>query len=97
MSEINNFLFKNWTVVVWFVAAVFAAGGIYSEFASLKNEVVVLEERLGKKIENTKKDIYKEKKRVTKNSYPFFIIHHKQHNQDPLLWLQYHLLKPILF
>lgn len=51
MSEINNFLFKNWTVVVWFVAAVFAAGGIYSEFASLKNEVVVLEERLGKKIE----------------------------------------------
>ena len=51
MSDINNFLSKNWTIVVWFVAAVFAAGGIYSEFASLKNQVIVLEDRLGKKIE----------------------------------------------
>jgi len=51
MSEVNNFLSKNWTIVVWFVAAVFAAGGIYSEFSSLKNQVDVLEDRLSKKIQ----------------------------------------------
>lgn len=37
-------------MLIWLVAAVFAAGGIYAEFSSLKMELNVVHERLDKKI-----------------------------------------------
>ena len=50
MSEVNNFLAKNWSIVVWLVAAVFAAGSIYAEFTAIKSELVSVGDRLDKKI-----------------------------------------------
>ena len=50
MSEVNNFLAKNWSIVVWLVAAVFAAGSIYAEFTAIKSELVSVGSRLDKKI-----------------------------------------------
>ena len=50
MSEVNNFLAKNWSIVVWLVAAVFAAGSIYSEFTAIKSQLSSIEDRLDKKI-----------------------------------------------
>jgi hypothetical protein len=50
MSEVNNFLQKNWSIVVWLVAAVFAAGSIYAEFTTIKSELVSVRGRLDKKI-----------------------------------------------
>jgi hypothetical protein len=50
MSEMNNFLAKNWSIVVWLVAAVFAAGSIYAEFTAIKSELVSVGSRLDKKI-----------------------------------------------
>ena len=47
---VNQFLAKNWSIVIWFVVAVFTAGGIFAEFTSLKTEVEILNERLDKKI-----------------------------------------------
>ena len=49
-TNANQFLAKNWSIVIWFVVAVFTAGGIFSEFTSLKTEVETLNERLDKKI-----------------------------------------------
>ena len=48
-------------MLIWVVAAVFAAGGIYTEFSSLKMELNVVHERLDKKIlviENLEGRIY---------------------------------------
>ena len=50
MSEMNNFLQKNWSIVVWLVAAVFAAGSIYAEFTAIKSELISVISRLDKKI-----------------------------------------------
>jgi hypothetical protein len=37
-------------MLIWLLAAVFAAGGIYAEFTSLKMELRTVHERLDKKI-----------------------------------------------
>ena len=37
-------------MLIWLVAAVFAAGGIYAEFSSLKMELHTVHDRLDKKI-----------------------------------------------
>lgn len=62
MAEENkSFLKENWSMLIWLVAAVFAAGGIYAEFSSLKMELNVVHERLDKKIlviENLEGRIY---------------------------------------
>ena len=50
MSEVNNFLQKNWSIVIWLVAAVFAAGSIYAEFTAIKSQLSSIEDRLDKKI-----------------------------------------------
>jgi hypothetical protein len=49
-QESKSFLKENWSMLIWLVAAVFAAGGIYAEFSSLKMELNVVHERLDKKI-----------------------------------------------
>ena len=46
----NGFLVKNWQIVLWFVIAVFTAGGIFAEFTSLKNELTTVHDRLDKKV-----------------------------------------------
>ena len=51
MSNVpNSFLVKNWQIVLWFVIAVFTAGGIFAEFTSLKNELTTVHDRLDKKV-----------------------------------------------
>jgi hypothetical protein len=60
-QESKSFLKENWSMLIWLVAAVFAAGGIYAEFSSLKMELNVVHERLDKKIlviENLEGRIY---------------------------------------
>ena len=49
-QETKSFLKENWSMLIWLVAAVFAAGGIYTEFSSLKMELHTVHERLDKKI-----------------------------------------------
>ncbi len=49
-QETKSFLKENWSMLIWLVAAVFAAGGIYAEFSSLKIELHTVHERLDKKI-----------------------------------------------
>ena len=49
-QETKSFLKENWSMLIWLVAAVFAAGGIYAEFSSLKMELNTVHERLDKKI-----------------------------------------------
>lgn len=54
-------------MLIWLVAAVFAAGGIYAEFSSLKMELNVVHERLDKKIlviENLEGRIYDIEKHI---------------------------------
>ena len=46
----DTFLKNNISIVISFVAAVFAAGGICSEFTSLKDEIHLVHERLDEKI-----------------------------------------------
>ncbi|OUW02786.1 MAG: hypothetical protein CBD14_00050 [Proteobacteria bacterium TMED154] len=46
----DAFLKNNISIVISFVAAVFAAGGIFSEFTSLKDEIHLVHERLDEKI-----------------------------------------------
>lgn len=46
----DTFLKNNISIVISFVAAVFAAGGIFSEFTSLKDEIHLVHERLDEKI-----------------------------------------------
>lgn len=51
MSQENKSILKeNWSMIIWLLAAVFTAGGIYAEFSSLKNELTTVHERLDKKI-----------------------------------------------
>jgi len=50
MSESKSFVKDNWSMLIWLLAAVFAAGGIYAEFTSLKMELKTVHERLDKKI-----------------------------------------------
>lgn len=51
MSNVpSGFLVKNWQIVLWFVIAVFTAGGIFAEFTSLKNELTTVHDRLDKKV-----------------------------------------------
>jgi len=60
-QETKSFLKENWSMLIWLVAAVFAAGGIYAEFSSLKIELTTVHERLDKKIlviENLEGRIY---------------------------------------
>ena len=49
-SGANQFLAKNWSIVIWFVVAVFTAGGLLAEFTFLEIEVETLNGRLDKKI-----------------------------------------------
>ncbi len=46
----NGFIIKNWQIILWFVIAVFTAGGVFSEFTSLKTELTIVHERLDKKV-----------------------------------------------
>jgi hypothetical protein len=66
-QETKSFLKENWSMLIWLVAAVFAAGGIYAEFSSLKMELNVVHERLDKKIlviENLEGRIYDIEKHI---------------------------------
>ena len=49
-SSSNGFILKNWQIVLWFIIAVFTAGGIFAEFTSLKNELTSVHNRLDKKV-----------------------------------------------
>lgn len=49
-SSSNGFIVKNWQIVLWFIIAVFTAGGIFAEFTSLKNELTSVHDRLDKKV-----------------------------------------------
>lgn len=50
-AETQNFIQKNWTILLWIVGAVFAAGGIYAEIQYLQSQIEVIDGRLNKKIE----------------------------------------------
>ena len=66
-QETKSFLKDNWSMLIWLVAAVFAAGGIYAEFSSLKMELHTVHERLDKKIvviENLEDRIYDIEKHI---------------------------------
>jgi hypothetical protein len=66
-EEAKSFLKENWSMLIWLVAAVFAAGGIYAEFSSLKMELTTVHERLDKKIlviENLETRIYNLEKHI---------------------------------
>lgn len=66
-QETKSFLKDNWSMLIWLVAAVFAAGGIYAEFSSLKMELTTVHERLDKKIvdiEDLEKRIYDIEKHI---------------------------------
>mgnify|MGYP001160217672 FL=1 len=43
-------LIKNWQIVLWFVIAVFTAGGVFSEFTSLTSALTMVHERLDNKV-----------------------------------------------
>ena len=49
-AEAKFFSFSVATTLNSFLVAVFTAGGIYSEFMSIKNELTMVHERLDKKI-----------------------------------------------
>ena len=49
-SSSSGFIVKNWQIVLWFIIAVFTAGGIFTEFTSLKNELTSVHDRLDKKV-----------------------------------------------
>jgi len=46
----DTFLKNNLSIVISFLVAVFTAGGVYSEFMSIKSELTMVHERLDKKI-----------------------------------------------
>lgn len=46
----DTFVKNNLSIILSFLVAVFTAGGIFSEFTALKNELRVVHERLDKKI-----------------------------------------------
>ena len=49
-NSINKFLSNNWSIVVGFLAAIFTAGTLFSEFTALNNELSTVHARLDKKI-----------------------------------------------
>ncbi len=49
-SSTNGFIIKNWQIILWFVIAVFTAGGVFSEFTSVKAELTMVHDRLDKKV-----------------------------------------------
>jgi|TARA_B100000900_G_scaffold398462_1_gene399839 cell shape-determining protein MreC len=46
----DTFIKNNLSVVISFIAAVFAAGSIFSEFTALKDELHLVHERLDEKV-----------------------------------------------
>tara|TARA_A100000172_G_scaffold74570_1_gene56760 strand:+ start:11379 stop:11621 length:243 start_codon:yes stop_codon:yes gene_type:complete len=42
---------KNWQIFLWFVIAIFTAGGLFAEFTSLKTELTMVHERLDNKVQ----------------------------------------------
>jgi len=46
----DTFIKNNLSIVIMFVTAVFTAGGIFSEFTSVKDEIHLVHERLDEKI-----------------------------------------------
>lgn len=46
----DSFLKNNLSIVISFIAAVFAAGSIFSEFTALKDELHLVHERLDEKV-----------------------------------------------
>ena len=50
MENADTFVKNNLSIVISFIAAVFAAGGIFSEFTSLKDELHLVHDRLDEKI-----------------------------------------------
>ncbi len=46
----DAFIKNNLSIVISFIAAVFAAGGIFSEFTQIKDELHLVHERLDEKI-----------------------------------------------
>tara|TARA_B100000902_G_C27291541_1_gene907418 strand:- start:777 stop:1043 length:267 start_codon:yes stop_codon:yes gene_type:complete len=49
-SSNNGFIIKNWQIILWFVIAVFTAGGLFTEFTSLKTELSIVHDRLDDKV-----------------------------------------------
>jgi hypothetical protein len=49
-SSSNSFIIKNWQIILWFVIAVFTAGGVFSEFTSVKAELTMVHDRLDNKV-----------------------------------------------
>ena len=50
MENADTFVKNNLSIVISFIAAVFAAGGIFSEFTSLKDELHLVHDRLDEKL-----------------------------------------------
>ena len=46
----DTFIKNNLSLVIMFITAVFTAGGIFSEFTSVKDEIHLVHERLDEKI-----------------------------------------------
>ena len=46
----DSFIKNNLSIVISFIATVFAAGSIFSEFTSLKDEIHLVHDRLDEKI-----------------------------------------------
>ena len=49
-TSYNPFV-KNWQIFLWFVIAIFTAGGLFAEFTSLKTELTMVHERLDNKVQ----------------------------------------------
>lgn len=46
----DTFIKNNLSIVLSFIVAVFTAGGVFTEFTAIKNELTIVHERLDKKI-----------------------------------------------
>jgi len=62
VEQSKSFIAKNWGIILWVILAIFAAGGLHSEFRlqqttqnakydELKQDISVLHRRLSKKVE----------------------------------------------
>jgi hypothetical protein len=47
---LDSFFKNNTSIVITFVASIFAAGGIFSEFTALKDELSMVHQRLDEKV-----------------------------------------------
>lgn len=47
---LGEFLGRYWSILLWIVTGVFAAGGLYSQFSALESHVLTIEGRLDKKV-----------------------------------------------